>query len=216
MIILAIDTALEACAAGVSVDGAVPIVITETIGRGHAEHLFGIVDRVLAKAEIALADVDRFAVATGPGSFTGIRVGIAAVRGFALVTKTPMLGLSTLAIHAEEARMMAGAVPVLAVLPAKGDEVFGQFFKAEGTALDEPVVAPMSVFLERVRELGAVLAGAGAVETAGTEVIHSHSAPDMASMLRLAARTAPDERPPRPLYVKPPDAAPAKPAIARR
>lgn len=216
MIILAIDTALEACAAGVSVDGSSPIIVTETIGRGHAERLFGIVDAVLAKAGIALAEIERFAVATGPGSFTGIRVGIAAVRGFALVTKAPALGLSTLAIHAEEARMMAGPVPVLAVLPAKGGDVFGQIFAAEGSALDKPAVAPIVDFLTPAAKLGARVAGAGAEDIPGVEIIHRHSVPDMTAMLRLAARSEPDGLPPRPLYVRPPDAAPAKPAIARR
>jgi tRNA threonylcarbamoyl adenosine modification protein YeaZ len=114
MRILAIDTSLEACAVGIDQDDltAAAVILSETIGRGHAERLFGMITAALLEAHVTLADIERFAVTVGPGSFTGIRVGIAAVRGFALATKKPAIGISNLAVHAESARAAAGGRPI--------------------------------------------------------------------------------------------------------
>src|SRR5215207_11035135 len=109
--ILALDTSLEDCAVAIAAGGRVTLV-RETIGRGHAERLFGMVEAALAEAGLRLADIDRFAVTVGPGSFTGIRVGVAAARGFALATGKPAVGISTLAAHAAAARTIAGRVAV--------------------------------------------------------------------------------------------------------
>ena len=112
MNLLAIDTALEACSVGVAVDGGSPVFVSETIGRGHAERLFGMISAAMEQAGIGYAALDRIAVTIGPGSFTGIRVGIAAARGLALVTGCPVAGIGTLAVLAESARAAAGTVPV--------------------------------------------------------------------------------------------------------
>ena len=220
MNILAVDTALDACSVGIAQgDPARLVKRSEIVSRGHAERVFGMIDEALAEAGIAIGDIDRFAATVGPGSFTGIRVGIAAVRGFALVTAKPAIGVTTLAAHAETARAEAGSRPILAALPAKGGEVFAQLFDAEGGALSDPDVGPPERFAALALEAGAALAGAGAdvVATAvpGLPVIHRQSAPDIAAVLRLAAEAEPAEAP-RPLYIKPPDAIPARAAIARR
>lgn len=217
MNLLAIDTALEACAVGLAAGGAKPIIHTEVIGRGHAERLFAMIEAVTTEGGIGLDRIDRFAVTTGPGSFTGIRVGIAAVRGFALVTKTPALGFSTLAVHGETARRMAGPVPVMAMLPAKGGEVFFQMFDAEGVALTAPSVGPLADAIEAAKNAGARLAGAGAASAeADLDPIHTQSSPDVVSLLRLAETAIADGNAPRPLYIKPPDAKPAYSPISRR
>src|SRR5258708_23650383 len=99
MRVLAIDTALEACSAAVldteRADGAVyeslPMV------RGHAEALIPLIARVLKRAGLAFSEIDRIAVTTGPGSFTGLRVGISAARGIARAAKKPVVGLTALA-----------------------------------------------------------------------------------------------------------------------
>src|SRR3954449_1964487 len=116
MRLLAIDTTLEACSVGVSAaDARPPVTISEVIGRGHAERLIGMVQSALNEAGLTVADLERIAVTIGPGSFTGVRVGIAAVRGLTLVTSCPAVGIGTLAVIAERARALAGARPVLAV-----------------------------------------------------------------------------------------------------
>src|ERR1700730_12110435 len=102
MRILAIDTALEACSAAVfDTDGGRMLASESlTMARGHAEALMTLVARVMDKAEVEFSELDRIAVTVGPGSFTGLRVGISAARGIALVSGKPAVGLSTLAAHA--------------------------------------------------------------------------------------------------------------------
>src|SRR5262249_36654456 len=96
MRVLAIDTALEACSAAVF-DANSGIAASETRGmaRGHAEQLMPLVARVMNKAGLEFADLDRIAVTTGPGSFTGLRVGISAARGIALAAGKTAVGLFT-------------------------------------------------------------------------------------------------------------------------
>src|SRR5437764_13852041 len=102
MRVLAIDTALEACAAAVLDTSASGLAASETraMARGHAEALMPLIARVMAAARLEFTQIDRIAVTTGPGSFTGVRVGIAAARGIALAADKPAVGLSTLAAFA--------------------------------------------------------------------------------------------------------------------
>lgn len=221
MRLLAIDTSLEACAVGIAAGDAARILRSETIGRGHAERLFAMIAEALDAAGMTLADVDRFAVTVGPGSFTGIRVGIAAVRGFALATGKPAIGLSTLAVHAAAAREMAGSVPVLSALPGKGGDVFAQLFAADGSPAAPAGNGPPAPFAAAAVAAHAVLAGAGADlvasgGAAGARIVHRASAPDLAAFIRLALATEPTGEAPRPLYLRAPDAAPAAPGLAMR
>lgn len=221
MRLLAIDTSLEACAVGIAAGDAALILRSETIGRGHAERLFAMIAEALDAAGMTIADVDRFAVTVGPGSFTGIRVGIAAVRGFALATGKPAIGISTLAVHAALARDLAGAVPILAVLPGKGGDVFAQLFDRDGSPAAPAGNGPAATYAAAAVAAGAVLAGAGADLVAAADgtalrIVHRASIPDLPTFLRLAIATEPTGEPPRPLYLRAPDAAPAAPAIAMR
>src|SRR5471030_3156973 len=102
MRVLAIDTALEACSAAVLETDRASAAIHESLPmvRGHAEALIPLVARLLDRARLTFAEIDRIAVTTGPGSFTGLRVGIAAARGIALAAAKPAVGLSTLAAFA--------------------------------------------------------------------------------------------------------------------
>ena len=97
MRVLAIDTALEACSAAVLDTEQAAITAHESLAmvRGHAEALMPLVARVLDRAGLEFAALDRIAVTTGPGSFTGLRVGIAAARGIALAAGKPAVGLTT-------------------------------------------------------------------------------------------------------------------------
>ncbi|MBZ0141385.1 MAG: tRNA (adenosine(37)-N6)-threonylcarbamoyltransferase complex dimerization subunit type 1 TsaB, partial [Pseudorhodoplanes sp.] len=86
MRVLAIDTALEACAAALldTKRGALLASVSLPMTRGHAEALMPVIETVMRDSGLAFSDLDRIAVTTGPGSFTGLRVGIAAARGIAL------------------------------------------------------------------------------------------------------------------------------------
>src|SRR5436190_2439327 len=101
MRVLAIDTALAACAAAVLESGR-GIVASESLPmvRGHAEALIPLIARVMKQSDMAFRDLQRIAVTTGPGSFTGVRVGLAAARGFAVATGVPVVGISTLSVYA--------------------------------------------------------------------------------------------------------------------
>src|SRR5436305_8407122 len=102
MLILAIDTALDACAAAVLDTDANRILAHESqpMKRGHAEALMPLIARVMKTSGIAFTSLDRIAVTTGPGSFTGLRVGLSAARGIALAAAKPAAGLTTLTAHA--------------------------------------------------------------------------------------------------------------------
>ncbi|HUN97575.1 MAG TPA: tRNA (adenosine(37)-N6)-threonylcarbamoyltransferase complex dimerization subunit type 1 TsaB, partial [Bradyrhizobium sp.] len=102
MRILAIDTALEACAACVLDTNAGKVIAQEAreMKRGHAEALMPLIARVMDEAAIPFTALDRIAVTTGPGSFTGLRVGLSAARGLALAADRPAVGVTTLAAFA--------------------------------------------------------------------------------------------------------------------
>src|SRR3974390_3374060 len=117
MRVLAIDTALAACSAAVlDTEQGGGIVASESLPmvRGHAEALLPLVQRVMQQAGVSFPDIDRVAVTTGPGSFTGLRVGIAAARGMALAAAKPAVGLSTLAAFAAPHIATDDTVPVVA------------------------------------------------------------------------------------------------------
>src|SRR6204780_5030620 len=97
MRVLAIDTALEACSAAVldTEQGIVTAHESLPMVRGHAEALIPLIARVLEKSGLDFAALDRIAVTTGPGSFTGLRVGLSAARGIGLAADRPGVGLST-------------------------------------------------------------------------------------------------------------------------
>lgn len=226
MRLLAIDTASDACSAAV-LDGERLFVRSEVVGRGHAERLFGQIEGALSDAGLSLAGLDRIAVTVGPGSFTGLRVGIAAARGLALATRLPTVGVSTLAVHAESARITAGKRPIAVAITAGRGELYGAVyaFGEDGTPGEAipAEAASAQVFAARVHA-DTVLAGSGADLVIAAlpmdlkpTVAHRNTVPEMAAFCRLGARLAPSATPPRPLYLRPPDAKPQDGArIARR
>jgi tRNA threonylcarbamoyladenosine biosynthesis protein TsaB len=222
MRLLAIDTAAEACSVGVVADqGRPPVTRTDVIGRGHAERLMGMIDEVTAAAGLGLANLDRIVVTVGPGSFTGLRVGIAAARGLVLVLACPAVGIGTLAVHAEAARAVAGRRPVLAVLAARRDEFYGQLFAADGSEHGPPRVASASALAGAV-DAETLLAGSGADAVAtllgadgAARVVHRLASPDIVALCRLGLAAPVPSAPPRPLYLRSPDAK-LQPGVTRQ
>ena len=219
MILLAVDTALDACAAAVAFprDGAVEVVsITEVIGRGHAERLMQVVGAALEKAGLRHADLDGYAVSIGPGSFTGIRVGVAATRGFALAAGKPAVAVTSLEALATEARALRPGRPVLAVLDARKDEVYAQGFAADGTPVAPPVVVARRTAAGEAVRLGAVLIGSGAgllvALEPSLEIAADTAFPSIVTIARLAlprlAGATVGRDLPAPSYVRAPDAKP--------
>src|SRR5262249_46804574 len=127
MRVLAIDTALEACSAAV-LDTDRGVLASESIPmqRGHAEALMPLIARVMDAAGAAFATLDRIAVTTGPGSFTGLRVGIAAARGIALAAERPAYGVVTLAAYAAPLIAQDDSIPIVAVIDARHAHLYMQ------------------------------------------------------------------------------------------
>jgi len=212
MKVLALETATAACSVAV-LDGAVLRAHRAVpMQRGHAEALMPMVEAAMAAAGLAHGDLDLVATTVGPGSFTGLRVGLAAARGIALAAGIPALGVTTLEALAagldEDAR--AGA-PVAALLDARRGEVYVQLFDARAVARGAPVaVAPAAADLP---DGPLVLVGAGAPlvlaaqgARPGWRPVETPRLPDAAAVARLAARRFAEDpaaiRPPRPLYVR--------------
>src|SRR5436309_15579980 len=163
MRVLAIDTALEACSAAVF-DTNSGIAASETRGmaRGHAEQLMPLVARVMNKAGLEFADLDRIAVTTGPGSFTGLRVGISAARGIALAAGKPAIGLSTLAGLAAPYIAADDSMPVVAAIDAHHDNIYLQVFGPSGRTLVPPRIASLREALKAAMTGSTRLVGSGA------------------------------------------------------
>jgi tRNA threonylcarbamoyladenosine biosynthesis protein TsaB len=223
MKLLAFDTAFEACSVGVDTGNGSPVLRTEMVGRAHQEQLFPMIAAIMAEAGVTIADLDRIVVTIGPGSFTGIRVGVAAARGFALVTRAPAIGVTTLAVHAEAAAEKVPGRRVLAAIPARDAMLYAQSFDRELTPFGDPRLASARELAAEAHERDAFLAGPGADAVARAlggdaeaRVVHRHATPDIGALVHLACRAPLSAAPPKPLYLRPPDALPRADATVPR
>src|SRR5262245_9840294 len=218
MRLLAIDTALEACSAAVLDSDRGGIIASETLtmARGHAEAIMPLIARVMDLADIEFAALDRVAVTTGPGSFTGLRVGISATRGIALAAGKPAVGLSTLAGFAAPLIAEDDSTHVVAAIDARHDHVYLQVFGAGGRTLVAPRIATVRDAVRAAMTGPARLIGSGAklVAAAWPKAadqplsVEHRGAPDIGWVARLGAAAANGYGPPRPLYLRAPDAQP--------
>ena len=227
MRVLAIDTALEACSAAVLDTEFGTIVAHESLPmlRGHAEALLPLIARVMDRAGLEFAALDRIAVTTGPGSFTGLRVGIAAARGIALATGKPAVGLSTLAAYAAPLIAADDTLPVVVAIDARHDHVYLQVFGPGGRTIVAPRLAPFREALRAattgaprlVGTAAAMLAAAWPADERAPSLVDARRAPDIDWVARLGAAAVETGMPPKPLYLRAPDAQPQNAAqLARR
>ena len=218
MRVLAIDTALEACSAAVLDTGRRGIAASETIAmaRGHAEALMPLIARVMDIADVEFAALDRIAVTTGPGSFTGLRVGISATRGIALAAGKPAIGLSTLAGFAAPLIAEDDSTHVVAVIDARHDNVYLQVFGIGGRTLVAPRIATLRDAVRAAMTGPARIVGSAANLLAaawprGVDqpiAVDQCAAPDIGWIARLGAAATDGSGPPKPLYLRAPDAQP--------
>jgi tRNA threonylcarbamoyladenosine biosynthesis protein TsaB len=215
MIVLGLDAAGAGCGVAVRRDGQVLASRTEAMAQGHAVRLMPLVLEVLAEAAVAPGEIDLFGVTTGPGSFTGLRVGLAAVGGLALGAGKKIVGIPSFdAVLADLGPVAAGTV--LAALDGRRTEPFARLFDAAGRPLGEPLCLPAADLAALVPPGRLTLAGDGVhlvlPALAGrTDVSRTGPAAiDPATVARLAEERADQARegPPPPLYVRPPDAVP--------
>ncbi|AOO84185.1 tRNA (adenosine(37)-N6)-threonylcarbamoyltransferase complex dimerization subunit type 1 TsaB [Bosea vaviloviae] len=218
MRILAIDTALGACSACVLEAGqAEPLAIEQiAMERGHAEALMPLVERVMKAVEGGFASLDRVAVTVGPGSYTGLRVGISAARAIALAAGIPAIGVTTLAATAAPLIGRESGRVIAAALDAKHGQVWFQALSSQG----KPLVSLRQVnHRDAARAIGAgpvSLVGSAAMAVANEAwaigldalVLDESRAPDVTWVARLGMIADPQDAPPRPLYLKAPETTP--------
>jgi tRNA threonylcarbamoyl adenosine modification protein YeaZ len=218
MRVLAIDTALAACSAAVldTVFGGVIASESLPMVRGHAEALIPLIARVMARAELGMFDIDRITVTTGPGSFTGLRVGISAARGIALAADKPAFGVSTLSAYAAPHLAEDKTVPVIAAIDARHSHVYLQVFAPSGRTALAPRLAPLSEAVRAASEAPCRLVGSAAQSIAelmpagATAALHidARDAPDIDWVARMGAVLPEGQAPPNPLYLRAADAQP--------
>jgi tRNA threonylcarbamoyladenosine biosynthesis protein TsaB len=218
MRVLAIDTALGACSAAVLDTRHVAVVASESLPmvRGHAEAVMPLIARVMDQAGIDFASLDRIAVTTGPGSFTGLRVGISAARGIALAAGKPAVGLSTLAGFAAPHIAQDDSSAVVAAIDARHEHVYLQVFGPGGKTVVAPRIAPLKEAMRAATASPARIVGSGAelivaLWPKGEQqpvLVEQLDAPDIGWIARLGAAAAEGQAPPKPLYLRAPDAQP--------
>jgi tRNA threonylcarbamoyl adenosine modification protein YeaZ len=226
MRVLAIDTSRGACSAAVY-DGTLRRALArESLGmsRGHAEALAPMVDRVLKATDGGAASLTKIAVAVGPGSFTGLRIGVAMARAMALVLGVPAVGVSTLIAYCGP--MLDDPRPgvIAAVIDAGHGHVYFHLIDSKAKQIFSPRVVSLR---DAVRAIGGsparIVGDAGGLlaeeaRRAGVAVDASAAAdyPDIVALARIGLAADPSQWPARPLYIKPPDAHPPREeAIAR-
>jgi tRNA threonylcarbamoyladenosine biosynthesis protein TsaB len=219
MLILAIDTALDACAAAVLDTGSSRLIARESqpMKRGHAEALMPLIARVMKEAGLPFAALDRVAVTAGPGSFTGLRVGLSAARGIALATGKAVVGLTTLSAYAAPVVSESGEQPVITAIDARHDHVYFQAVNGDGSGLVTPQVAPIAEVLAAWRfgpprlvgNAAQILADRWPADAPPPVKVDAQGAPDIAWVAWLGAAVNPNAAPARPFYLRAPDAKPA-------
>jgi tRNA threonylcarbamoyladenosine biosynthesis protein TsaB len=220
--VLAIDTALGACAACILQVGAQdaepepPIQESLAMERGHAEALMPLIERVVKRSEGGFPGIDRIAVSVGPGSFTGLRVGISAARAIALGTGKPCVGVTTLSAYAAPVVASGVGTLVAAAVDARHGQVYLQVFGPAGRTVVAPLIVPAR---DAARQLGTgmvriVGSGAGVLLAEAlaigldAAVVDDGAAPDILWVARLGAVAVAERAPPKPVYLRPPDAKP--------
>ena len=213
MRLLAIDTALPAVSACLF-DSTLGPMAQERIEmqRGHAEALLPVIERLMSQGG-GFGRLDRIAVTVGPGSFTGIRVGLAAARAFGLALKIPVVGVSTLAAFAAPVILAAGSETIIAAIDAHHGQVYAQSFTSAGTTLVQAQVLTIEQTVEVFGRGPFVMTGNGAPAMAigawaraiRAEVVGETLAPDITFVARLGMVANAELASPRPYYLKAPD-----------
>jgi tRNA threonylcarbamoyladenosine biosynthesis protein TsaB len=215
MRVLVIDTALGLCTAGVvevgGDDARVLGLRSEVMLRGHSERLAGLARDAVADTDGGFGAIDRIGVTVGPGSFTGLRVGLAFAQGLGAALDRPVVGVSTLDALAAS---IAAAPAVMALIDARRGQVYGRLWR-DGAATAAPAAWTLEETRGLIERMGAPglihLTGSGLnlVAEAGEGVrLHPLDGPDPVALARLAASADPALAPPRPLYLRAPDATP--------
>jgi tRNA threonylcarbamoyladenosine biosynthesis protein TsaB len=219
MKILAMDTAAAACSVAIWDEGRVIAHDFQEMARGHAQELLPIIQAVLKTAQLKIEDLDALAVTIGPGAFTGLRIGLATARGFAVAASLPVIGVTTLEAlsHAVSLEARTGTV-LLACLDAKRADIYAQAFDERGNPLSQAVAQLPEDLCSLIPDHTRPILVAGdcyqrinaALKEQGYDV-HQASVhlPDARDVVEIAAKRGimGCEESPSAFYIRPPDAA---------
>lgn len=221
MNILAIDTCFDQCsvAAGRRLRSLTPSIAYNAMPMvtGHAEHLMPMIEQAMTDCGMAFSELERIALATGPGTFTGARIAVSAARALALATGAEVVTISSLALMAMNPTAVSGGADVLAIATdARRGEVYVQSFDPRTLKpLTSPEVLAVADAASRLAGLDAVIAGSGAAAVAESAQASGYSAraicpdllPEAIDMLFVSSEW-PVADVVLPLYLRPPDAKP--------
>lgn len=206
--ILALDAATAACSVAVWRDGRILASRSRSMAEGHAEALMPLVLETLAAAGLGFDALSLVAVGVGPGSFTGIRIALAAARGIALAACLPVVGVdsfSAVAAAIDPAERKGRSL--LVAIDSRRSEIFGQYYDAANVALGRPLVLPPADLVLH-RPAGPLLLAGDAAQLlprlADAVLAPGPGRPDAAAIATIAAEGR-QLQPPRPLYLRAPD-----------
>jgi tRNA threonylcarbamoyladenosine biosynthesis protein TsaB len=227
MNILALDTSMGACGAAVLTSDGVVVAREQRMARGHAEALMPMIAETMVKAGLAYAQLDLIATTLGPGSFTGVRIAIAAARGLALVTGAKLWGTDSLTVMARTA-LDAGAIdtsgePFAVAVDARAGALYLGLYDAAGLKREGPLLADTAAVALLPRDLViAVGNGAEALAAAARDSGREVDAklidlePSAVALAHLAQDAGASMPTLRPLYLRPPDAKSQRAAAVAR
>jgi tRNA threonylcarbamoyladenosine biosynthesis protein TsaB len=221
--LLALETSDRLCAACLYDEATRELLTSEIldIGRGHAELLMGVIDTVLARSGVKFSQLTSVATCIGPGSFTGIRVGVSAAIGFSIALGIPKIGITSLQALATQAAQTADSKDLLVLIDAHRGDVYAQRFSSNGEALTVATQISVADLVQQVDFSDVTLCGSG---VAALRTLHPTAAFNSLSELvypvvesiALAASNPALQLPVKPLYLRRPDAKPqASYTIAR-
>lgn len=224
MNLLAFDTCFDACsvAAGRRLRSLTPSIAfaTELMSTGQAERLMPMIESVMSDAGMTFHELDRIAIASGPGTFTGARIAVAAARALALATGAAIVPISSLELMAMNPRVSIVGAKTLAIATdaRRGEVYFQQFDVRTLQAVSAPAALPVAQAAAALRKGTTLIAGSGALLVADTARALGHDViailadlvPEAIDML-FSAASMPIGTNVAPLYLRPPDAKPPAP-----
>ena len=184
--------------------------------RGHAEQLLPAIERLVTGWAVGFEAFDRIAVTIGPGSFTGIRVGVSAAKGLGLALNIPVVGVSTLAAFAASFVGKAGQDVIACSIDARHGNVYVQALKPNGKIVISPCIMPLKAAVRALGSGPVKLVGPGSAILAAeawemglrVEIASEVNSPDIAYVARLGLLADPEQSPARPMYLRSVDAKP--------
>lgn len=135
---LALDTSTEACSVALALDGQI-LALDEVCPQQHSKRILPMVQQLLADAGVSLYQLDGIIFGRGPGSFTGVRIGVSVAQGLAFGADLPVFGVSTLAAMAQAAAVQQNATEVIAAIDARMAEVYIAAFTLDEAGLMQAI-----------------------------------------------------------------------------